>query len=218
MNPEFWHERWQQQQIGFHEGQANQLLCRYWPQLVETGQGQVFVPLCGKSVDMLWLRQRGHSVLGVELSELAAQAFFEDHDLPFEQDSLGSFLRFHHDGIEIWCGDVFDLTPDHLAGVGYVYDRASLIALPANLRARYAQHLIHCLPSASQGLLISLAYPDGAMQGPPFSVADEEVRRLLSPGFELERLYHQALTDDNPLRQRGLVEGSESVFRLTRFD
>ena len=216
MNPEFWQERWQQQQIGFHEGHANRLLCRHWPEEIGAGCARVFVPLCGKSADLLWLRQQGHHVLGVELSELACRAFFEENGLPFEQTALGPFVRFHHDGLELWCGDFFALTPEHLATVDAFYDRASLIALPPSMRRDYARHLARCLPAGSRGLLISLAYPESAMAGPPFSVPDDEVSALFSPGFELTRCHHQPLADDNPLRQRGLVQASESVFLLER--
>jgi len=216
MQSEFWHERWQRNEIGFHEGRVNAHLKTFWAEVLSAFDQRVLVPLCGKSVDLVWLAERGHSVVGVELSELACRAFFAEHELEPEISSRGPFQVFHAGSIELLCGDFLALTPALMGPVSAFYDRASLIALPAELRARYSRHLIDLLPAGARGLLITLDYPDQDFSGPPFAVPDSEVNANLGPGFSLERCHHAPLTPDNPLLARGLRGASERVFFLQR--
>src|SRR5574340_1608572 len=146
MKKDFWLERWERKEIGFHQDEINPYLRQYWQELHLARGSEVFVPLCGKSRDMLWLREQGHAVLGVELSPLAAQAFFEENGLSPQRTRGERFDSYEADGIRILCGDFFDLDRDDLAGVKAVYDRASLIALPPEMRERYARHLESILP------------------------------------------------------------------------
>ena len=78
MQPEFWHDRWQRNQIGFHQEQVNPCLERLWPQLELPRGARVLVPLCGKSLDLSWLAASGFEVLGVELSQTAVEQFFSE--------------------------------------------------------------------------------------------------------------------------------------------
>ena len=151
MEKNFWLERWEREEIGFHQNEINPYLRQYWQELHLARGSEVFVPLCGKSRDMLWLREQGHSVLGVELSAIAAQAFFKENDCAPQHVTGGKFERYETDGMRILCGDFFDLGKDDLAQVGAVYDRASLVALPPEMRERYARHLVSILPPATLG-------------------------------------------------------------------
>lgn len=178
MSPEFWLQRWQENRIGFHQAQINMHLETYWPELGIAAGSTVFVPLCGKSLDLLWLASQDYRVLGVELSPLAVQAFFAENDLRPEIEQGRRFTHYRCGEIEILCGNFFDLQAADLAGVGGVYDRASLIALPPDMREHYAAHLGHILPDAVPVLLITLDYPQEERQGPPFAVDEQEVRRL----------------------------------------
>ena len=216
MDPSFWHQRWQHNQIGFHEGRVNHHLETYWPQIAPDASQRVLVPLCGKSVDLAWLAGRGHPVVGVELSELACRAFFAERQLEPELESHGPFLAFKAGGVELLCGDFFELTPALMGPVALLYDRASLIALPKELRARYCRHLSTLMPSAARGLLITLDYPDQRFSGPPFAVSDSEVTDHLGQAFALHPLHHGPLHPENPLISRGLEQASESVFGLER--
>ena len=138
MDSEFWHQRWREGRIGFHQAQATPLLVAHWPTLELPRDSRVFVPRAGKSLDMPWLAAQGHRVLGVELSPLAVARFFEERGLvPRVHDS---HLGRHHvaGAIELICGDVFDLDAQVLADCAAVYDRAALIALPPELRRRAA--------------------------------------------------------------------------------
>ncbi len=207
MEPKFWHDKWKSNQIGFHEEVFHPLLCRYWDALGIDTAATVFVPLCGKSKDMVWLRDRGHKVVGVELSEIAAQAFFDENNLPVECDQLGAFKRYRGGGYILLCGDVFDLTAAVLGRFAAVYDRAALIALPPGSRRSYIRHLQTLCRSGTLGLLITLSYPPDALSPPPFAVPVEEVEEIYANWCELTLLGMGAA------RVKG-VAGSESVFGL----
>jgi thiopurine S-methyltransferase len=216
MNKEFWLERWERQEIGFHQNEINPYLCQYWNTLHPPRDSAVFVPLCGKSRDMLWLREQGYKVLGVELSALAVQAFFQENDYIPHRSSAGKFDRYEADGIHILNGDFFDLSKDDLAKVGAVYDRASLIALPPEMRERYARHLVSILPPATQILLITYDYHQPEMSGPPFAVSNSDVEALYREHAEIRLLAQlDALPQNQRLRERGLSSLQENIFLLT---
>ena len=212
MTPEFWLQRWQENRIGFHQSQINVHLEAYWPGLGIAPGGVVLVPLCGKSLDMLWLAGQGYRVLGVELSPLAAEAFFEENGLTPEIESQQAFQRYRCGEIEILCGDFFDLQDKDLAQVSAVYDRASLIALPPGMRTRYATRLHSLLPGGQPILLITLDYPQDERQGPPFAVGEDEVRELYAGRWQVEKIASRDLRDENDRAQ--LSRFDEHVFVL----
>ena len=215
MNPNFWHERWQHNEIGFHQQEFNAHLQGYWEQLAVPVGGLVFVPLCGKSRDLLWLRARGHQVLGVELSPIAVRDFFAENTLTPQITRQGAFVRYEADGLAVLCGDFFDLTPELLQSVAGVYDRAALIALPPELRARYVEHSAAVLPAAAGTLLVTMEYPQNEMNGPPFAVHEEEVRRLYARHYTVTCLFSKDILAENPrFQERGLSALAEKVYRL----
>lgn len=216
MDPSFWHARWQANEIGFHQQEINPHLQRYWPRLGVTG-GTVFVPLCGKSRDMLWLASQGHRVLGVEISPIAAAAFFGENGLDVEPMQEVLFVRRQIAELTLLEGDFFDLTPAHLDGMTAVYDRASLIALPPPMRERYAAHMAALLPGGTPVLLVTLDYPQPEMDGPPFAVSAAEVAALFGARFDIDSLGGQDILAENPRFQaRGLTRLEERVYRLVR--
>lgn len=216
MQPDFWHERWENNQIGFHQASINLHLQQFWPALdIAPGQ-RVFVPLCGKSADMLWLRAQGHDVVGVEISPLAVQAFFAENGLTASVHQHGRFSVHEADGLRVYCGDFFDLTAEDLAGLHAVYDRASLIALPPEMRPDYAAHMRRLLAPATRTLLVTFDYPQHEMSGPPFSVQDPEVFELYGDHCAIE-LVHDAdiLDQETRFRDRGVTALHEKVYVLT---
>jgi thiopurine S-methyltransferase len=216
MKKYFWLERWEREEIGFHQNEVNPYLCEYWQELHLAHDSVVFVPLCGKSRDMLWLREQGHQVLGVELSNIAVQAFFEENGYTPHHVTRGKFEHCEADGIRILCGDFFDLSKDDLAKVSAVYDRASLIALPPEMRERYVRHLASILSPATQILLITVDYPQSEMPGPPFSVSPGEVEALYREHAEVRLLAQMDVLAQNPrFQQRGLSRLQENIFLLT---
>lgn len=216
MKAEFWLERWQRKEIGFHQDEINVHLQEYWNGLQLPAGGEVFVPLCGKSRDMLWLRAQGHRVLGVELSPLAVEDFFLENELKPQVRSAGAFDCWSCDGVSILCGDFFDLEAADLKAVAGVYDRASLVALPQEMRQRYAQHLQRILPAGTPTLLVSMDYAQQEMGGPPFAVSEAEVSSLYGAHYAVERLYTLDVLAENPrFRERGLTRLDEVVYRLS---
>jgi len=217
MDREFWIQRWERNEIGFHQEEINAHLQEFWPRLELAPNAGVFVPLCGKTRDLLWLRSRGHPVTGVEISRKAVDAFFSENDLQSGHEVAGAFERRAADGLEILVGDFFDLTSNLLPQFAGVYDRASLIALPRKLRHRYVQHLVQLLPSRATILLVTLTYPTEEMEGPPFSVTEEEVRELFQERFRIEPLFDTDILEENPqFRERGLTRLREQAFLLGR--
>ena len=216
MEKDFWLERWKNEQIGFHEQEANPFLTEYWQALHLVPGSKVFVPLCGKSVDMQWLRSQGHPVIGVELSEKAAQDFFKENDYTASVAKVNTFVCYEANNIEIKCGDFFDLSKAELASVNAVYDRASMVALPLEMRQRYVQHMAKILPPKTQILLITFDYPPAEMQGPPFSVSPANVEALYREYAEIRQLAETDVLPQNPrFKSKGLTRLHESVFLLT---
>ncbi len=215
MHREHWLERWQQNRIGFHQDQINLHLVNFWSRLGAAKGSRVFVPLCGKSLDMLWLREQGYEVLGVEISPIAVQDFFTENNLEPERQQVGAFERYRVAGLTLLCGDFFDLRPTDLEEVAVVYDRASLIALPASMREDYARHFDALFPQGVETLLITMEYPQEEMAGPPFCVPQEEVHRLYAARYGIEVLYELDILAENPgFRQRGLSRLVEKVYHL----
>ena len=188
MEAEFWQEKWREGQIGFHQQQVTPLLEQYWGAIGVAAGAKVFVPLAGKSMDMAWLAARGYRVLGVELSQLAVEQFFDEHGLtPTIRESTHG--RHHSAGaIELVCGDAFALDAAILADCAGVFDRAALIALPPPLRQRYAADLYSQLPRGCRGLLVTLEYPQHEKDGPPFSVREDEVDALYGRDWTIDVL------------------------------
>ncbi|MBA1148980.1 thiopurine S-methyltransferase [Ectothiorhodospiraceae bacterium WFHF3C12] len=217
MERDFWLERWENEEIGFHQAEINPALQRFWPGLKVPAGGRVFVPLCGKSHDMGWLRERGHPIVGVELSTRACEQFFRERDLTPERISHEPFVIYRAAGYELWGGDFFHMPAEALTDVVAVYDRASLIALPPGMRGRYAAHMGRLVPGHAQVLLVSFEYPVDEMKGPPFSVTEREVRDYFGADFELDVFSRAQVLHEHPrFRARGLTRLEEVVYRLRR--
>jgi thiopurine S-methyltransferase len=216
MDANFWLERWREGHTGFHQNRVTPLLQKYWPSLSLPSGSRVLAPLCGKSLDLIWLAGQGHRVLGVELSPLAVDQFFTDNDLhPKVHDS--SLGRHHVAGnIEIICGDIFALDADTLAECTGVYDRAALIALPADMRKHYAQHVYASLSNRYRGLLLTLDYRQEQMDGPPFSVHDAEVMALFGAHSDVKIIDRRDILAKEPkFAEQGLTQLDTVVYRLS---
>lgn len=247
MQAEFWLEKWDQPKQGWIQQKVNSRLIRYWPSLGLDTAAAVLVPLCGDSIDLDWLVAAGHQVCGAELSQSAIAAWGQRHGLALEfegqNDSLSlctvaghqsgpyvqldstqsrtlddSHARADQVAPQFLCGDFLKLQASDLPFVPKaVYDRAALIALPPQMRQLYAAKLEELLPADSRILLITLAYDQQKMKGPPFSVQDDEVESLFSPGFTIEQLGSSGGQEIvGNLSERGLDTASESVFLMTR--
>lgn len=209
MEADFWHQRWQAGQIGFHRPQVNRLLVQHLPALDPAPGSRVFLPLCGKTLDIGWLLDNGYRVTGAELSEIAIRQLFEELAVTPEVSMIGPFKHYRGENIDVFVGDVFDLTAEMLGRVDAVYDRAALVALPAAMRRHYTAHLMQITAVAPQ-LLLCFEYDQSQMQGPPFSIVPEEVERHYADHYTL------TLLESTPMAGllKGQVEAIDHVWAM----
>jgi thiopurine S-methyltransferase len=207
MEHEFWHERWEKDEIGFHQVTVNEQLQRFLKRLDLPPSAHVLVPFCGKTLDMWWLSEHGYRVTGVELSPVAVKGFFEEAGCEPELRTQDGFTVHAAGGTELYCGDFFALEPVMIPAVDAVYDRAALVALPRAMRPAYVNHLNRFIRPGAQTLLITLDYPEHEMKGPPFAVTAAEVL-----------CREDRLVQEPRFREKGLSRLSEDVYRLERRD
>lgn len=218
MDTSFWIERWDKRQIGFHQQHVNPYLQSHWSQLGTAPNDGVFVPLCGKSLDMQWLRAQGHTVVGVEVSQQAVREFFSEQQIVPRVTRGTRFEAWEAPGYRLLCGDFFALEPADLQGVGAVFDRAALVALPGELQQRYVEKLTAVVPAQARTLLIAMTYPQEQMSGPPFAVDEAEVRSLYA-AYRVEKLQDAdilSLAENARFKERGLRQMSEQVYCISR--
>ncbi len=216
MEIDFWEQRWSQNQIAFHLSAVNPCLVKFWSSLNVQSGSQVFVPLCGKSLDLSWFSAQQYSVLGIECSEQAIVDFFGEKSFSITKKS-DDFKVFSTENIKILQGDFFALKESDLKSVSAVYDRASIVAMPEESRQKYVNLLSSILPANVEILLITLEYNQSLMAGPPFSVSQDEVFNLYKSSFNVELLDRQdVLGEYEKFKQRGLDYLTESVYRIWR--
>lgn len=189
MNKEFWLNKWKENDIRFHQS-------KYHPQLEKFGnrfhESTVLVPLCGKTLDMLYLAAHGHEVVGVELSPIACQDFFVENGLVFTETKIEEFILFESEGLQIWCGDYFKLPQTVWDRITGIYDRAALVALPSDMRKSYASEIFKRTREKKLDiLLISFEYPQDLTAGPPHSVEAQEIKDLY-PLLSVELLHEES--------------------------
>lgn len=218
MRPEFWHDRWRSGQIGFHQAAPDRNLVAHFPSLKLAAGSSVFVPLCGKSLDLLWLCEQGYKVTGVEISPIALEALCAEHGIPARRVRVGLFNLYEAPNLRLLEGDFFALTPELLGSVDAVYDRAAAIAFDASQRPAYVEKLARLLAPGTRMLLITVEYPQAEMTGPPFSLERPEVERLYAPHFEIREIARaDQLAYEPRMRARGVTAWHEVCYFLTRF-
>ncbi|MDU8910012.1 thiopurine S-methyltransferase [Aestuariicoccus sp. MJ-SS9] len=210
MDHAFWHQRWENGQIGFHEAQPNAMLRAHLGALELAPGSRLFLPLCGKTRDIGWLLAQGLRVAGAELSETAVKALFADLGMTPEIGVQGAMTLYSAPGLDLFVGDIFDLTPDMLGPVDAIYDRAALVALPEGMRQDYAAHMTR-LAGGAPHLLITFEYDQSAMSGPPFSVTGDMVQDLYGATYNVTALEGAEV----PGGFKGRVPARETAWHLT---
>lgn len=219
MDHEFWTQRWADDDIGFHQPDVHDMLAANWPPLQLPAGSPVLVPLCGKSLDMVWLANAGHKVIGVELSQVAIDAFFAERGLDPESELKGGFTVKRSGPYELWCGDIFQLPSEVVADVSAVYDRASLVALTEDLQERYATKLTDMLPKTAVVAIVGLTYPPEQMDGPPFSTPLARIAELFGGSYNIAIVEARDGLEASPnLAERGLNKLDEVFYVLRRKD
>lgn len=218
MDPSFWHERWEAGRTGFHHDEPNPYLTAHLPALGLAPGARVLVPLCGKSVDLGWLSDRGLDPVGVELSPIAVEALFAERGVRADRVSHGDDLTWlHGGGIGVWCGDFFALDAGRAGRFDGLWDRAALIALPEDMRPDYVRRCAALMKPGARGLVVTLWYDPAEMDGPPFPVPPDEVETLYAPDFEVEAVAAPRVgAVPDHLRERGLTHLEEGAWRLAR--
>jgi thiopurine S-methyltransferase len=199
---------WETNKIGFHLADTNSLLINNFDKLnLEVGS-RIFIPLCGKTVDIKWLLTKGYKVVGAELSQIAINDLFNSLDIRPTITNNGTIIHYSAPNIDIFVGDIFELDKETLGEVDGVYDRAAIVALPADLREKYTKHL-RALTNTKKQLLITLDYNQALRKGPPFSVTPQMIEEYYKDIYNIEFLEMQ--NDDD---FKG-IEVKERVWLLT---
>ncbi|MDE1462439.1 thiopurine S-methyltransferase [Spartinivicinus poritis] len=184
MDPNYWLQRWKQNEIGFHESEANPLLVKHFKALSLAKNSRIFVPLCGKTLDIGWLLTNGYRIAGAELSEQAIAELFMELAVEPKISVIGEIKHYSAKNLDIFVGDIFNISIEMLGSINAVYDRAALVALPKEMRKQYTAHLLRITNKAPQ-LLISFEYDQKLMEGPPFSVSNKEVSQHYGGSYDL---------------------------------
>jgi len=193
-----WLQLWRDRQIDFHQEKVNKYLTTFWPTLDLTQGSRVFVPLCGKSLDMTWLAKQGYEVVGVELSPVAVKAFFHENRLKPVKRRVGKFTVWEHGRISILCGDYFSLKKKDLGTIDTVYDRAALTALPEDIRRLYVAHLRAIVSDSAEVFLLTT---EDAAENESLSQAlgvGEEIKTLFAENFAIDLAHVESAFEQDP--------------------
>jgi len=209
MEANFWHQKWERGEIAFHQSEANPFLLAHFEKLNLAKNSRVFLPLCGKTRDCACLLAGGYRVVGVELSELAVNKLFKELGLEPKISMAGKLNRYSAKDIDILAGDIFDVSAELLGAINAIYDRAALVALPSGIRERYTSHLMNISGTAPQ-LLITYEYDQLLMDGPPFSVTENEVKRHYEAAYRLQPVESKNI----PGGLKGKVAATETAWLL----
>jgi len=207
-----WLQLWRDKEIDFHQEYVNKFLAKFWPALDKTKHNRVFVPLCGKSLDMIWLANQGYKVIGVELSPIAVKAFFKENRLKPTKKRKGNFTLWKHGNVSILCGDYFSLCKEDLGIITTVYDRAALTALPEDIRQPYVEHLQLIVPNNANIFLLTIEDQDEL----PTSAdnVDKEINKLYSDNYTIELAYAETVLESNS-QTLTQIPTSYKVYRLS---
>jgi len=213
----FWHNKWEKNEIGFHLQNFHPLLEKYSEQIF-SGHTDIFVPLCGKTADLRYLSRLDKKVVGVELSEIAAKAFYQEQFEILNPVSKTTdkkmFQRYSEQNVQILVGDYFSLNSSLLNNATGIYDRAALVALPEDMRKLYVEQIKNICPTASM-LLIALDYEQSKMSGPPFSVVPQEINQLFSFA-KIKQLSRKNIIDKEPkFISKGLTSFYQTAYHIS---
>lgn len=216
MEKNYWQRRWESHNIGFNQKKTNSLLVEHLKILNLAVQARIFVPLCGKSIDMLYLLNQGYSVIGVELSEIACAEFFTENNIAYKVEQQEHFSRYYADAIELYCGDFFAMPRAVLQTCQAVYDRAALIALPPSIRQAYVDFFNENLAPQTKMLLNTIDYDQKQMTGPPFAINSSLIKQYYGKKAYIELLQHEVMQKIAPhLAAKGLQQAFNDLYLLT---
>ncbi len=209
MDANFWLQKWEKNEIAFHNRESHPMLVKYFNMLSPLENSRVFLPLCGKTLDIAWLLSQGYRIAGAELSKIAIEQLFLELGVKPNVLEVGEFAHYNAQNIDLFVGDIFHLSREILGPVDAIYDRAALVALPGDVRDRYTSHLMEITSQAPQ-LLICYEYDQSLMGGPPFSICAEMVNQYYGDRYRLTLLE----STDVPKAFKGKCSARENVWLL----
>jgi len=209
MDREFWLEKWASNKIGFHEPTTHRLLKQWWPTMELSFNHRILVPLCGKSLDMTWLNEHHSSVTGIEISEIGAISFFEENNFKFRKDEFRKYSVLYANGIEIYCGDIFEIPPTVFNPFDCVYDRAALVALSPSDRKHYESFISKVTKPKAKMLLVTVDYDEELITPPPHIISRDTIEKTYSDRWDLTELSTQTAEIKG-------IAGTETCYRLEK--
>lgn len=211
MDTDFWEQKWNRNEIGFHKSEANPLLVKYFDSLSLKKDERIFIPLCGKTLDIFWLIKNGFKVVGVELVEIAIEQLFQENNIDFKVLQENNFKHYYAKNLDIYVGNFFDLSKDILGKVDAIYDRAAIVALPEDMRNGYSLHLKEVTNNAPQ-LVITFDYNQSERQGPPFSVSEDEINKHYKSFYNISILESSDISES--MKSKTVIK--ENVWLLSK--
>ncbi|ASG67070.1 thiopurine S-methyltransferase [Francisella halioticida] len=198
-NNQYWLNRWQNNDIeNFSQESPNEFLIKHFSKLKITSSSTCLIPMCGSSIDILFFLSKGIKVIGIELSEKAAVSFFAENHIKYEIVDKNGYRYYKGDNVVIYVSDIFNLSEivKNIPTFDIWYDRGAYIALPKELRAKYAKMMLEVCSGKTQILLLVMEH-DRKSQTPPFSVSQDELIKNFSPNIEFT-LIDSELRDNIP--------------------
>ncbi|MFT8418565.1 MAG: thiopurine S-methyltransferase [Acetobacter sp.] len=212
MEADFWLAKWNRNEIGFHALHPHNGLVAYFSQFGPPQGSRVFLPLCGKSLDIHWFLKNRYCVVGVELSHLAVEQLFAELGItPVISFLSADVMVFEGQNIKIFVADIFALTAEMLGPVQSVYDRAALVALPKEMAVRYTRHLMQITNFADQ-FVVCVEYDQTRLSGPPFAVMAQDMERYYAGYYQVRSIDRQPVAKGI----KGREPGYEHIWFLHR--
>lgn len=179
LSPEQWN--WtEKEDPPFHAAAYNSLLVKYHDRLTpEQKTGRVFVPLCGKTLDMIFLSEQRYEVVGLEFSEIGIVDFFAENNLTYDKEELvdSPFVKYtaKERNITIYKGDLFDLSRDVCGDFDASWDRGSFVAVNVPTRKKYAQLMSSIIRPSGKILMEVWKYNPSKYAGPPHHTEEKDI-------------------------------------------
>lgn len=166
MEKVFWQEKWDSDQIGFHQSDYNPSMLKYFTKYSNQNK-HVLIPLAGKSKDIIWFLNNGFKVTAIEIIPKAVEDFFKENNLDYEKNGNTYTLN----NLTFIVGDILKDIP--LIEFDFIYDRASLIALPSETRLKLVEIYKDLINKCTKLYSIFINYDQTQMNGPPFAIDKE---------------------------------------------
>ncbi|MBK22593.1 MAG: hypothetical protein CME70_01195 [Halobacteriovorax sp.] len=214
MEKEFWLNKWNQNSIGFHRSEYHPELLKYITKFEEL-EKSVLVPLCGKSLDLIYLKDQGFNVVGIEFSKKACEEFFNENNIEYQIITEDGFEIFESDKIHLYCGDYFKFVPREK--LNFAYDRAAIVALDPNNRKAYADQYAKNINAGGKLLMLTFEYDQSKCQGPPWSTEEYFIYEYFEKEFDIDILENSQIKVGNPrMQEAGVSTALQKTFLLTK--